>query len=60
MAYPGGRIFVDGKLAGQDSTSTLTLEPGSYNVRVENRFVGDTTQKVVVEAGQVGVVLLVW
>ena len=60
MAYPGGRIFVGGKLVGVDSTSTLTLPPGNYTIRVENRFVGDTNQQVSIAEGQTGIVLVQW
>lgn len=60
MAYPGGRIFVDGKVVGQDSTATLTLQPGRHEVRVENRFVGDTNTSITVSEGQTGIVLIQW
>lgn len=60
MAYPGGRIFVGGKLMGVDSTGTVTLPPGNYSIRVENRFVGDTTQQVAISEGQTGIILVQW
>jgi hypothetical protein len=60
VAYPGGRIFVDGKLVGQDSTGTLTLKPGTHEVRVENQFVGDTNTSITVAEGQTGTVLVNW
>lgn len=60
VAYPGGRIFVDGKAAGTDSTQTLTLAAGQHTVRVENRFLGDTTVDVELSAGQTGEVEIRW
>jgi hypothetical protein len=60
VAYPGGRIFVDGKLVGTDSTGLLTLQPGSHDVRIENHFVGDTTQTVRVDEGQTGILVVQW
>ncbi len=60
MAYPGGRIFVGGKLMGVDSTGTVTLPPGDYPIHVENRFVGDTTQQVAISEGQTGIILVQW
>ena len=60
VAYPGGRISVDGKLVGTDSTGVLVLQPGRHDVRIENRFVGDTEQQIDVAAGQTGIVLVKW
>jgi hypothetical protein len=60
IAYPGGRIFVDGKLAGTDSTGLLTLQPGSHDVRIENQFVGTKTQTIYVSDGQTGTVVVEW
>ncbi|WP_437728224.1 hypothetical protein [Sorangium sp. So ce861] len=60
VAYPGGRIFVDGKLVGTDSTATLILTPGTHEVRVENQFVGDTSTSISVSEGQTGMVVIQW
>ncbi|MDC0740807.1 PEGA domain-containing protein [Polyangium mundeleinium] len=60
VAYPGGRIFVDGKLVGTDSTATLTLTPGRHEVRVENKFVGDTNTSIDVSEGQTGMIVVQW
>jgi hypothetical protein len=60
VAYPGGKIFVDGKLVGNDSTTVLTLQPGRHEVRVENRFVGDTNQSITVDDGQTGIIVVQW
>ncbi|MEZ4301596.1 MAG: PEGA domain-containing protein [Polyangiaceae bacterium] len=60
VAYPGGRIFVDGKLVGTDSTSTLILAAGRHEVRIENQFVGDTNMALTVSEGQTGTVVLEW
>jgi hypothetical protein len=60
VAYPGGRIFVDGKLVGTDSTGLLTLQAGSHDVRIENRFVGDTTRTVRIDEGQTGIIVVQW
>ncbi|WP_437819566.1 PEGA domain-containing protein [Sorangium sp. So ce1078] len=60
VAYPGGRIFVDGKLVGTDSTATLILTPGTHEVRVENQFVGDTNTSISVSEGQTGMIVVQW
>jgi hypothetical protein len=60
VAYPGGRIYVDGRLVGTDATGVLTLQPGAHQVRVENAFAGDTTTVINVTAGQTGVVRIEW
>lgn len=60
VAYPGGRIYVDGRLVGTDSTGVLTLQPGAHQVRVENAFAGDTTTTLTVTPGQTGVVRIEW
>lgn len=60
IAYPGGKIFVDGKPVGRDATGTLVLKPGSYEIRVENRFVGDHTQTITLGDGQTGTVTISW
>ncbi|HEX7841331.1 MAG TPA: hypothetical protein VF469_27825 [Kofleriaceae bacterium] len=60
VAYPGGKIFVDDKPAGQDQTTTLTLEPGSHKVRVVNRFLGEITTTVEVGEGQTGSIPIHW
>jgi hypothetical protein len=51
---------VDGKLVGSDATGPLTLQPGRYAVRVQNRFVGEATQTIDVSDGQSGVVVVKW
>jgi len=60
IAYPGGRILVDGQVMGRDSTGNLTLKPGKHEVTIENRFLGNTTMTVELTAGQTGVVQLEW
>lgn len=60
VAYPGGRIFVNGNAAGTDSTDAMVLKPGSYQIRIENRFVGNHTATVEIAEGQTGVVTLDW
>lgn len=60
VAYPGGQIFVDDKLVGQDLTAALTLAPGIYRVRVVNRFLGETTTTVNVSEGQTGTIPIQW
>lgn len=60
MAIPGGRIFVDGKLVGVDSTGTLALTPGPHTVRVENRFLGNGIVVIHLVEGQTGVVNVDW
>lgn len=60
VAYPGGRIYVDDKLVGVDESRLLTLAAGEHTVRVENRYVGDTTVVVQLTQGQTGVVEIKW
>lgn len=60
VAFPGGRISVDGKAVGQDSTETLKLVAGKHVVRVENRFLGSTTVEVELHAGQTGELKIEW
>ncbi|MFO0610840.1 MAG: PEGA domain-containing protein [Polyangiales bacterium] len=60
VAYPGGRIIVDGRVVGQDSTGVLTLTPGAHQVRVENAYAGDTTTTITLTEGQTGVVTIEW
>ncbi len=60
VAYPGGRIFVDGQFVGQDASGTLTLKSGSHVIRVENRFVGVEARTVDLSEGQTGVVEIDW
>jgi hypothetical protein len=60
VAYPGGKIFIDDKPMGQDATSTLTLKPGSYTVRVVNRFLGEFTATIEVTDAQTGTIPIHW
>jgi hypothetical protein len=60
VAYPGGRIFVDGHLAGTDATGIMTLKPGSHTVKVENRFLGEETRTIDLIEGQIGPVEIDW
>lgn len=60
VAYPGGRIFVDGALVGADATTTLTLKPGAHEIRVENRFVGQHSETVHLAEGQTGAITIDW
>ena len=53
--FPGGRILIDGTLQGTDETGTVTLTPGTHEVKVENRFLGTHTATVNIEAGQTAV-----
>lgn len=60
VAYPGGQIFLDGRPVGHDSTRTLTLQPGTHQVRVENAYVGTSTTTITILEGQTGVVTIAW
>lgn len=60
VAYPGGRIYVDEKAVGIDESRPMTLPAGEHTVRIENRFVGDTTVVVSLSAGQTGIVEIKW
>jgi hypothetical protein len=60
VAYPGGRIFVDGKDMGQDATARLKLAAGKHVVRVENQFLGHATVEVTLTEGQTGDVKIEW
>ncbi|MFL5356135.1 hypothetical protein [Archangium sp.] len=60
VAYPGGRISVDGKPVGEDTTGRLNLAAGKHVVHVENRFLGSTTVEVELSEGQTGELKLEW
>ena len=60
VVFPGGRIFIDGKAAGQDVTAPMRLAAGKHVVRVENRFLGSTTVEVNLIEGQTGAVKIEW
>lgn len=60
MAYPGGHIYVDGKLVGLDVTKTLKLSVGNHTIRVENRFLGETSVDVTLTDGQTGIISIEW
>ena len=59
-AFPGGRIFVDEKLVGYDTTVPLRLAAGSHQIRVENRFLGSGSAYVSLNEGQTGTVVVKW
>ena len=60
VVFPGGRVFVDGKLAGVDATPLMALKPGAHTIRIENRFLGSGEVNVVLDEGQTGVVNVDW
>jgi hypothetical protein len=60
VAFPGGRIYVNDKLRGVDSTAAISLPAGTYTIRVENRFLGTGSMSVTLEEGQTGVVNVEW
>jgi His-Xaa-Ser repeat protein HxsA len=60
VAFPGGRIFVDGKPVGTDATGQLRLAPGTHKVRVENKYLGNTTVDVELAEGQTGPLRVDW
>jgi hypothetical protein len=59
-AFPGGRIFVDGRPVGSDASGQLTLTAGRHDVKVTNRFLGEHTVTIDLSEGQTGVVSLDW
>jgi hypothetical protein len=60
IAYPGGKLFVDDKPVGRDASPVLTLLPGSYRIRVVNRFLGEFATTIEVTDGQSGVIPIHW
>jgi hypothetical protein len=60
VAFPGGKLFLDDKPVGQDTTMALTLKPGSYQIRVVNRFLGEHTVAIDVTEGQTGTIPIHW
>jgi hypothetical protein len=60
VAYPGGRIFVDGSPMGRDATGVLTLKAGSHDIRVVNRFLGEYKVSVELAEAQTGVLTIEW
>lgn len=59
-AFPGGRLSVDGRPVGSDTSGQLTLAAGKHDVKVTNRFLGEHTVTIDLSEGQVGVVSLDW
>lgn len=60
VAFPGGKIFIDDKPVGRDATGPLVLKPGTYVIRVENRFVGHHSESVWIDEGQTGAITITW
>jgi hypothetical protein len=60
VALPGGRIFIDGKLVGMDSTPPMALKAGGHKIVVENRFLDPAVVYVELTEGQTGVVNVEW
>ncbi|HET9621432.1 MAG TPA: hypothetical protein VFP84_08710 [Kofleriaceae bacterium] len=60
VALPGGQLFLDGKLIGRDASPVLTLKPGSYAIRVVNRFLGEHAVEIDVSEGQTGTIPIHW
>ncbi|MGN6108234.1 MAG: hypothetical protein ACTHU0_24215 [Kofleriaceae bacterium] len=60
VAFPGGKILIDGKPIGRDATGTLVLKPGTYVIRVENRFLGHHSESVDIDEGQTGAIEINW
>jgi len=60
VAFPGGRISIDGVVMGTDATGTLSLKPQGHEVRIENRFLGEHKATLYLSDGQTGVVTVEW
>jgi hypothetical protein len=60
VAFPGGKIAVDGKDAGRDETQPMSLTPGSHVVEVSNQFAGTGSTTIEVGAGQKGEIDVEW
>lgn len=60
VAFPGGRISVDGVLLGTDLTGPVTLKPQAHDIRIENRFLGEHRASISLAEGQTGLVTVDW
>ena len=60
VAFPGGQIFLDGKLVGRDITDQLVLQPGAHTIKILNRFIGEHSKSVNVADGETGVITITW
>lgn len=60
VAFPGGQIFLDGKLIARDVTDVLVIQPGTHLIKIVNRFVGEHTKYVEVGDGETGVITITW
>lgn len=60
IAFPGGRISIDGVVMGTDVTGTLTLKPQAHEVKIENRFLGEHRATIYLSDGQTGAVPVEW
>jgi hypothetical protein len=60
VAFPGGEIFLDGKQVGYDATGPMKLKPGSHEIVVKNRFLGQETRSIDVSEGQTGKIVVNW
>jgi PEGA domain len=59
-AYPGGKIYLNNNAIGHDQTDAMFLKPGRYEIRVENRFLGNHEVNVEVAEGQTGTIAIEW
>ena len=60
VAFPGGEILIDGKSVGYDATGTLKVKPGSHEITVKNRFLGEHKETLELSEGQTGKIVLNW
>jgi hypothetical protein len=60
VAYPGGDLLVDERLAGRDATGVLKLKPGKHEVKMRSRFLGEDSQTIDVAERQSGPILIGW
>jgi hypothetical protein len=60
FAFPGGEILVDGKSVGYDASGPVKLKPGSHEITIKNRFLGEHKQTLEVSEGQTGKIVLNW
>jgi hypothetical protein len=58
--FPGGKISIDDKPAGNDATTALTLMPGRHVVNIVNRFIGQHGEVVEIQEGQTGIITITW
>jgi hypothetical protein len=60
IAFPGGEILLDGKPVGYDATGPVKIKPGTHEVTIKNRFLGENKVTIEISEGQTGKIVFNW